>query len=182
MIKTAILVTFIGSFSFCQLFAVEKVTLPSLMAYPAAKEMNISNYTNNKVLVFLNRTCPCTQQNIPYINKLTSEFPDIEFIGVHSKSGSSREEINEVIEKYKPQFPVVDDSKLEIANILKANRTPQVFILDKDNEVLYNGGVTDRTNPSQATRFYLKNALADLSANKPINEKLTRSLGCVILR
>lgn len=164
------------------LYAVDKVTLPSLISYPEAMEKNISKITKNKVLVFLNRTCPCTQQNIPYINKLKTEFPDIEFIGVHSKSGSSKEEINEVIEKYKPQFPVVDDSKLEIANILKANRTPQVFILNKDNVVVYNGGVTDRTNPNQATRFYLKNALADLAANKPINENLTRSLGCVIVR
>lgn len=166
----------------CNSFAVDKVTFPSLVSYPEAVEKNISKITKNKVLVFLNRTCPCTQQNIPYINKLTSEFPDIEFIGVHSKSGSSKEEINEVIEKYKPQFSVIDDSKLEIANILKANRTPQVFILSKDNVVLYNGGITDRTSPNLATRFFLKNALTDLAANKPINEKVTRSLGCVIVR
>ena len=182
MIKTFVLMTFLGSLTAGQLLAAEKISLPSLIAYPVAKELNFSSHSKNKVLVFLNRTCPCTQQNIPYINKLTSEFPDIEFIGVHSKSGSSKEEINEVIEKYKPQFPVIDDSKLEIANILKANRTPQVFILSKDNVVLYNGGVTDRTNPNQAKKFYLKNALSDLAANKVINEKVTRSLGCVIVR
>ena len=179
MIKTFLIITTLIS---SNLFAEDKVALPTLISYPEAIEINISKITKNKVLVFLNRTCPCTQQNIPYINKLTTEFPDIEFIGVHSKSGSSKEEINEVIEKYKPQFPVIDDSKLEIANILKANRTPQVFILSKDNVVLYNGGVTDRTNPNQAKKFYLKNALSDLAANKVINEKVTRSLGCVIVR
>ena len=168
---------FVGS-----LFAAQPVNLPALMAYPNAKEKNISALKKNKVLVFLNRTCPCTQQNIPYINKLVTEFPDIEFIGVHSKKGSSQEEIKEIIETYKPQFPVIDDNQLEIANILKANRTPQVIILDKENIVIYNGGVTDRTNPANAAHPYLRNALSELAANKTITEKETRSLGCVILR
>jgi hypothetical protein len=168
---------FVGS-----LFAAQPVNLPALMSYPTAKEKDITSTHKNKVLVFLNRTCPCTQQNIPYINKLVTEFPEIEFIGVHSKKGSTTQEIKEIIETYKPQFPVIDDNQLEIANILKANRTPQVIILDKDNAVIYNGGVTDRTHPDKASRPYLKNALTELAANKAITEKETRSLGCVILR
>jgi hypothetical protein len=167
---------FVGS-----LFA-QEVNLPTLNSYPEAKVKNINTISKTKVLVFLNRTCPCTQQNIPYINKLVSEFPEIEFIGVHSKKGSTIKEISEVIETYKPQFPVIDDSNLEIANILKANRTPQVFIMNAKNEVIYNGGVTDRTNPTNAKHPYLRNALAELHANKSITEKETRSLGCIILR
>ena len=162
--------------------AYSAVQLPSLMAYPEAHEKNIGSINKTKVLVFLNRTCPCTQQNIPYLNQLTKDFPEVEFIGVHSKKGSSLQEIKEVVEIYKPQFPVIDDNKLEIANILKANRTPQVIILSDKNEILYNGGVTDRTNPTNAKNTYLKNALADLSAHREITEKETRSLGCVIIR
>lgn len=158
------------------------VQLPKLKAYPEDREYNIEAIKKTKVLVFLSRTCPCTQQNIPYINKLVKEFPEVEFIGVHSKKGSPLSEIKEVIEVYKPEFPVIDDNALEIANILKANRTPQAFILNQKNEVLYSGGVTDRTNPSNASKTYLKNALAELSSNKEITEKETRSLGCVILR
>jgi hypothetical protein len=169
-------------FLFASSVFANEVKLPVLLSYPEAKEKNINSITKNKVLVFLNRTCPCTQQNIPYINKLVTEFPDIEFIGVHSKKGSTLKEVNEVIESYKPQFPVIDDNKLEIANILKANRTPQVFILNSKNEIVYNGGVTDRTNPDNAKQTYLKNALSELAANKPISEKETRSLGCIILR
>jgi hypothetical protein len=162
--------------------ALASVQLPALMSYPQGHEKNISVIHKNKVLVFLNRTCPCTQQNIPYINQLVKEFPEIEFIGVHSKKGSGPQEIKEVIENYKPDFPVIDDNNLEIANILKANRTPQVVVLNDKNDILYNGGVTDRTNPKNASKLYLKNALADISAHREVAEKETRSLGCIILR
>ena len=158
------------------------VQFPVQTAYPAARELNIESIKKTKVLVFLNRTCPCTQQNIPYLNKLAKEFSEIEFIGVHSKKGGTLQEIKEVVEFYKPDFPVIDDNNLAIANLLKANRTPQAFILSDNNEVLYNGGVTDRTNPTNAGKAYLKNALVEVSSHKEITEKETRSLGCIILR
>jgi hypothetical protein len=158
------------------------VQFPVQKAYPEARELNIESIKKTKVLVFLNRTCPCTQQNIPYLNQLAKEFPEIEFIGVHSKKGGTLQEIKEVVEFYKPEFPVIDDNNLVIANLLKANRTPQTFILSDNNEVLYNGGVTDRTNPTNAKKTYLKNALAEVSSHKEITEKETRSLGCVIIR
>lgn len=163
-------------------FKASAVQLPVQVAYPEARELNIESLKKTKVLVFLNRTCPCTQQNIPYLNKLAKEFPEIEFIGVHSKKGGTLQEIKEVVEVYKPEFPVIDDNNLVIANLLKANRTPQAFILSDNNEVLYNGGVTDRTNPTNAAKTYLKNALVEVSSHKEITEKETRSLGCVIIR
>lgn len=176
MKKIFLIITFIFSF---KAFAVQ---LPVQIAYPAARELNIESIKKTKVLVFLSRTCPCTQQNIPYLNKLAKDFPEIEFIGVHSKKGGTLQEITEVVEVYKPDFPVIDDNNLVIANLLKANRTPQAFILSDKNEILYNGGVTDRTNPANASKTYLKNALTEVSSHKEITEKETRSLGCVIIR
>lgn len=152
-------------------FRAKAVTFPVLKAYPEAKDKNIELIKKNKVLVFLNRTCPCTQQNIPYLNKLVKEFPDIEFIGVHSKKGGTLLEIKEVVENYHPAFPVIDDNNLLIANILKANRTPQTFILNENNGVIYSGGVTDRTNPNNAKNTYLKNALVEITAIKTLLKK-----------
>lgn len=143
---------------------------------------NIPTGTKNKVLVFLSKTCPCTQENIPYVNDLVKAYPQFEFIGVHSVKGATLKDIEELKKTYKPQFDVIEDHELKIANALKANRTPQSFILTADNIVLYNGGITDRTNPFKASAFYLKNALSEVSAGETITQKETRSLGCVILR
>lgn len=156
----------------------------SLTSVLSAVELpkSISEIKKKKVLVFINRTCPCTQQNIPYINELTKEFPQVKFIGVHSVKGADPKMIEEVKTEYKPEFSIIDDNELLVANILKANRTPQVVVLNENNEILYNGGVTNRTNPKSADKLYLHNALVEIAQNKPITEKETRSLGCVILR
>lgn len=158
------------------------VDLPVLQSYPEATSKNINVIKKNKVFIFVSRTCPCTQQNIPYINELAKEFPQYEFIGVHSVKGAEVKLISEVITEYKPVFSIIDDKDLLIANILKANRTPQAIILNEKNEILYNGGVTNRTNPKSADKLYLHKALTELAQNKPISEKETRSLGCVIIR
>ena len=169
---------FLSFFSF-QIFA---VSLPVLTEYPAGKEKNLNASKKTKVLVFLSKTCPCTQQNIPYINEMAKAYPDIEFIGVHSVKNATAKDIEEIKTNYKAEFTIIDDHDLKMANALKANRTPQTFILGKDNEVLYSGGITDRTNPYSAKKLYLKNALIALASNQEITEKDTRSLGCVILR
>ena len=179
MLKNYIL-SFILLFFSASAFA-ELIKLPSLMSYPSQSLKGVDS-KKNKVLIFLSRTCPCTQQNIPYLNTLAKDFPEMEFIGVHSKKGAPIKEINEIIAEFHPAFPVLDDKDLEVANLLKANRTPQVVILGPDNNVIYSGGVTDRTNPQSAKKFYLKNALTQLSQNTEITEKETRSLGCIILR
>jgi hypothetical protein len=163
-------------------FASEKVNLPLLLASPESKELNINEIKKTKVLIFINRTCPCTQQNIPYVIELSKEFPTIEFIGIHSVKTTTQKDIDDILSQHHPKFSIVNDKDLKIANILKANRTPQTIILSDKNEVLYNGGITNRTNPKNADKLYLKNALVEISNNKEVTEKETRSLGCVILR
>jgi hypothetical protein len=158
------------------------VVLPVFISHPENRPLNINEIKKNKVLVFISRTCPCTQKNIPYINELVKEFPQMEFIGIHSVKQINPKLIDEIIAEYKPQFTIVNDEDLAIANILKANRTPQVVVLSEKNEILYDGGVTNRTNPKNADKFYLHNALVEIAQNKPITEKETRSLGCVIVR
>lgn len=180
--KKIILSSFFLFYLPCVAFSIERVYLPSLIAFPENKELNINEMKKNKILIFMSKTCPCTQQNIPYVMELAKEFPLVEFIGIHSVRTTSQKDIDDILSQHHPKFSIVNDKDLKIANILKANRTPQAIILNDKNEILYSGGITNRTNPKNADKFYLKNALNEISNNKEITEKETRSLGCVILR
>lgn len=175
---------FIFSISFFSHFSVsaEKANLPVLLSSPEDKELNINEIKKNKVLIFISRTCPCTQQNIPYIMELSKEFPAIDFIGIHSVKNTTQKDIDDIISQHHLRFPIINDKNLLIANILKANRTPQAIILNENNVLLYSGGITNRTNPKSADKLYLKNALTEIINNKEVSKKETRSLGCVILR
>lgn len=176
MKKVILILSFFLNFT---AFAIE---FPPLLAFPEASMKNLNAIKKNKVLVFLNRSCPCTQKNIPYINELVKKYQEIEFIGVHSVKNGKTKEIEEIRELYKSNFVILEDHELKMANLLKANRTPQVFILSATNDILYSGGITDRTDPSKASAFYLLNALNEVVENKNITQKETRSLGCIILR
>jgi peroxiredoxin len=84
-------------------------------------------------------------------------------------------------QKYKWSY-VVDKDHL-LADAFGANRTPEVFLFDKNLKLAYHGAIDD--NPSDAAavgRHHLKEAIDELVAGKEISVKESRSVGCSIKR
>lgn len=84
-------------------------------------------------------------------------------------------------QKYKWSYVV--DKNHEIADAFGANRTPEVFIFDKNMKLVYHGAIDD--NPSDATavkRSHLKMAINELTEGKDISVKESKSVGCSIKR
>lgn len=134
------------------------------------------------VVIFLSKDCPCSRANIDYINALSTEFKDFQFIGVHAKKNSKPDEVLAYLNDKKINFEVLNDSDLKIADQFHALKTPHAFIVSKDGEVIYNGGVTNTTNPENAKEHFLRTALNDVQNNRPPSKAETRTLGCFITR
>jgi len=84
-------------------------------------------------------------------------------------------------QKYKWSYVV--DKNHEIADAFGANRTPEVFMFDKNMKLVYHGAIDD--NPSDATavnRSHLKMAINELIEGKEISVKESKSVGCSIKR
>jgi peroxiredoxin len=84
-------------------------------------------------------------------------------------------------QKYKWSYVV--DKNHEIADAFGANRTPEVFMFDKNMKLVYHGAIDD--NPSDATavnRSHLKMAINELTEGKEISVKESKSVGCSIKR
>lgn len=84
-------------------------------------------------------------------------------------------------QKYKWSYVV--DKNHEIADAFGANRTPEVFMFDKNMKLVYHGAIDD--NPSDATavkRSHLKMAINELTEGKDISVKESKSVGCSIKR
>jgi thioredoxin-related protein len=84
-------------------------------------------------------------------------------------------------QKYKWSYVV--DKNHEIADAFGANRTPEVFMFDKNMKLVYHGAIDD--NPSDATavnRSHLKIAINELTEGKEISVKESKSVGCSIKR
>jgi thioredoxin-related protein len=75
------------------------------------------------------------------------------------------------------------DKKNVIADAFRANRTPECFLFDKNNKLVYHGAIDDSPGDiSNVKHHYLKEAINELAAGKNITIKETRSVGCSIFR
>jgi len=84
-------------------------------------------------------------------------------------------------QKYRWNYVV--DKNHEVADAFGANRTPEVFLFNKNMKLVYHGAIDD--NPSDATavnREHLKVAIIELTEGKEISVKESKSVGCTIKR
>lgn len=79
-------------------------------------------------------------------------------------------------------YYAVDENNV-IADAFGANRTPECFLFNPKQELVYHGAIDD--NPSDAgnvTRHHLQSAIDELLAGKEVSVKESRSVGCGIKR
>lgn len=148
----------------------------------ALETISLKNAGRDTVVVFLSKDCPCSKGNLGYINQLANQYKNIRFIGIHSKKMSSNADVSQYFQDQNVQFEIYNDPELLVANEFRALKTPHAFIVSKAGEILYNGGITNTTTPSNAKEYYLKDALANLEAHIPLSKTETRTLGCFIVR
>ncbi len=79
------------------------------------------------------------------------------------------------------RYPYVIDSGSSVARAFGADKTPEVFLFDADQRLVYHGTIDDNAqDPEQVTKTYLKDALTELVAGRPISVPETKALGCGI--
>jgi thiol-disulfide isomerase/thioredoxin len=75
------------------------------------------------------------------------------------------------------------DENSAYANKLRANRTPEVFLYNKEGKLVYKGAMDDNpAEPENVEVIYLAEAMRNAIAGLPINPTQTKSIGCTIKR
>src|SRR5262249_47786372 len=87
--------------------------------------------------------------------------------------------------EYKLGFPVYKDDKGAAALALKAEATPEAFVLDHNFVLRYRGRIDDAYSARlkknlQVTSHDLRKALDELRAGKPVSTPLTKAVGCPV--
>lgn len=80
-------------------------------------------------------------------------------------------------------FPYLHDATQQVAHAYGATHTPHLFVFDADLKLAYTGSVDDDSNYSRrktAEHHYLRDALDDLCAGRPVRVPETRAIGCTI--
>lgn len=148
------------------------------------KNVTIQLNENKKgtVVVFLSAKCPCSKSHEPILEKLAQDFQDFQFVALNSNQDEDETFSSKYFQEAKLSFPVIRDVRAEVANQLKALKTPHAYVVGPQGQCWYEGGVDDTRDANRAKKHYLKTALLEIREGKEPTEKYVRTLGCVIRR
>lgn len=151
----------------------------------SGKGMSISASDKNTVILFLGTDCPITQKYIARIKEIVDQFESTtDFYGVFPEQFSMRE-IRKFKKEYKISILFLRDDKMEMAHFLGAKVTPEVFLLDDQLALQYQGAIDNwfyelGKNRRNTTEQYLIDALTALNQNQAPALKQTEAIGCFI--
>lgn len=140
------------------------------------------------VAVFLATECPISNGYLPDLNSLYQVFHrrGVEFYGVISDPGLSRETAAQHRKEYRVQFPVLFDASGELRRRFNATDTPQAFVLNRTGKEIYQGLIDDRfaglgqkrqTDQSDSQE-YLKEVLSAVLTGDDPPHRHTKPIGC----
>jgi peroxiredoxin len=157
----------------------------------AGKTFALHDLKNKKavVVVFLSFDCPVSTNYSPVLIELTKQYEKrgVAFLGVTTNLDEDAAQVAKHAKEFKLTFPVYRDDKLAAANALKADITPEAFVLDHNFVLRYRGridnGYAARLKKNQqVTRHDLRQALDELLADKEVSVPVTEAIGCTIER
>ena len=146
---------------------------------------------NGLLVMFSCNTCPYVVKNQPRTKEIAA-FALENNIGVilvnsnetQRKDDDSFEAMKQYAKNQGYQWYYVTDNGSELADAFGANRTPECYLFNKGDKLVYHGAIDD--NPggeaSEVGKKYLKEAMGEMLSNKEVTVKTSRSVGCTIKR
>ena len=93
----------------------------------------------------------------------------------------SSENMKKKIKELAIDFPYLVDEAQDVARSFRAQCTPDIFLFNKNQELVYHGRIDDNwQDESKITREELKEALNNHAAGLPVSAKQMPSMGCSI--
>jgi len=93
----------------------------------------------------------------------------------------SPENMKKKIKEWGIDFPYLVDAKQEAAHSFRAQCTPDIYLFNKNHELVYHGRIDDNwQDESKVTREELKEALNNHAAGLPVSAVQKPSMGCSI--
>lgn len=139
--------------------------------------------TNGTVFIFVSSQCPVVRAYNDRMNALVSDYKakGINVVGINSNSTETLAQIkSHAAATY--TFPVLIDSGNAFADRLGAQSTPEVFLFNSKNVLVYHGAIDNDKSAANITKSYLRAAFDALLSGNAIATANTAAFGCSIKR
>ncbi len=153
------------------------------------KKVTIGSIKGEKgtLVIFSCNDCPFVKawqkEMVAIGNEYQKKGVGVVFINSNNpnKAGDTYEAMQELAKAEGYEFPYVVDATSDVARHFGARKTPDVFLFDADDRLVYKGAVSEGGRaPEEGGEAYLKNALDALLAGKAVKNPVTKAVGCAI--
>ena len=140
------------------------------------------------VVIFSCNHCPYVQAYEERMIKLQKDFAaqGAQFVLINSNEDEHYPEDSfpEMVKRAKSEgynFPYLRDESQEVAKSYQAERTPHIYVFDKERKLAYTGKIDDNWQEPQKVKVeYLRGALQALVSGGAPAEATTFAIGCAI--
>ena len=146
------------------------------------------NNDRPSLLMVICNHCPYVIHYHEELQHLTNDYSrEIDFVAISSndvdrypQDGPS--EMKKLFERLGLDFPYLFDKTQEVAKSLQAECTPEFYLYDPNNELVYRGRLDDSSpgRDTPITGFDLRSAIGALLREDPISSEQHPSMGCSI--
>lgn len=149
-----------------------------------------SKKPNGLLVIFSCNTCPYVvgmESRIKDVQK-QAERMNIGCVIINSNEGKrdgedSKSEMKSYAKKQKFIVPYLVDTMSVLADAFGATRTPECFLFDKGDSLVYRGSIDDSPKDASAVKqHYLVDAMTAVSKGNAITTQTSVSAGCTIKR
>jgi peroxiredoxin/mono/diheme cytochrome c family protein len=140
------------------------------------------------VVVFVGVECPIAGQYASRLQELAGKYAEagIAFVAIDANQQDSLTELAHFARTRHIEFPVLKDLGNKVADQFGAERTPEAYLLDRDNKIAFSGRIDDQftygIQRAKVERTYLSDAIDQLVAGQPIAMPHADAIGCRIGR
>ncbi|KAF0153022.1 MAG: alkyl hydroperoxide reductase/Thiol specific antioxidant/Mal allergen [Ignavibacteria bacterium] len=150
------------------------------------KTHSLLDYKNSSaiVLIYVSTQCPVSNAYNERMADLYESYKgkNVSFIGINSNKAEDIEEIKKHAAENNLQFTVLKDINNVIADKFAASFTPEVYVLNDKQEIVYHGRIDDNRRKENVQVSDLSDALDEILAGKKVTNPKTKAFGCTIKR
>ncbi len=160
------------------------------VAEPHGRDFSFTRIRGKRltVIAFLGTECPLAKLYSARLETLAQQYRNhgLTVIGFCSNAQDSQQDVTDFVLQHALTFPVFKDTRHRVADQLKAVRTPEVFLLDHGQRVVYWGRIDDQyaigIKKAKPQRSDLKIAIDETLAGNKVSIPIAESVGCHIGR
>jgi peroxiredoxin len=149
----------------------------------------LADYDDAQVLVLIQSCnhCPYVQAWEGRMVAVQRDYADrgVRLVAVNSndvsqKPGDTFESMQERAREKGFNFDYLRDEDQTLARALGSERTPEVFVFDRDRRLVYHGAIDDNREEDAVTQSYLRDALDAVLAGRAPEVAETPPVGCTV--